>query len=273
MRDLRGKTAVITGAASGLGLALAHRCASEGMRLVLADVAADPLQAAAAALRPTSELIAVVVDVRHREELDRLAAAAYERFGAVHLLVNNAGVATTRPIWETTTADWHWVLSVNLWGVIHGVGAFVPRMLAQADPSHIVNTASVAGFLSEPGMAAYSVSKHGVVALSETLSRELTEAGDHIGVSVLCPAWVPTGIDSAERNRPADLQESTPLSAAAQQYQAGLQKAVSAGRVSAETIAAMTLAAVRARQLYIFPHPKIRPAIAARMQRILDALQ
>ncbi len=170
MQDFRDKTAVITGAASGIGLALAQRGAREGMRLVLADIEGDKLKAAAATLTIAADRLSLhTLDVSRDEDIGRLADEAFRRFGGVHLLCNNAGVGLTRVTWEHTLQDWEWLLGVNLWSVIHGIRHFLPRMLEQTDGGHIVNTASVAGLLSTPGMAAYNVSKHGVVTLSETL--------------------------------------------------------------------------------------------------------
>ncbi len=170
MREFKGRTAVITGAASGIGLALALRAAREGMRLVLADIDAAKLAEAAQTLPVAADALCTrCTDVSHEEDVAALADEAFARFGGVHLLCNNAGVGLTRLAWELTTADWEWVLGVNLWSVVHAIRHFVPRMLAQDGESHVVNTASVAGFLSTPAMAAYNVSKYGVVTLSETL--------------------------------------------------------------------------------------------------------
>ena len=207
--ELQGKVAVITGAAGGLGLALARRCAERGMRLVLADLDGEALSAAAERL-PAAERVTAEVDVTRGEQVDSLARFAYQRFGAVHLLFNNAGVGLVKPVAETTQNDWRWVLGVNLWGVIHGISAFLPRMQAQLEESRIVNTASAAGFLSDPGMAAYSVSKHAVVVLSETLHKELAQASSRVGVTVLCPAFFPTGIADSERVRPQSSPTARP---------------------------------------------------------------
>jgi len=194
---------VITGGASGIGLAMAERFAGEGMHLVLADVEESALAAAEERLRSSgAEVLGVVTDVADAAAVETLAETAYERFGAVHVLCNNAGVVTTGPSWEQSLDDWQWVLGVDLWGVIHGVRAFVPRMIDGGEPGHIVNTASIAGLLPFPNIAPYDVAKTGVVALSESLHGELGAAGVPIGVSVLCPGVVPTRISESGRNRP-----------------------------------------------------------------------
>src|SRR5512146_3231442 len=182
MSSLEGKVAVITGGAGGLGMALARQCSRRGMRLVLADVDRAALDAAARTLGSGVECATAVTDVMRRDSVEALAALAYERYGAVHLLFNNAGVGLSKSVAETTANDWAWVLGVNLWGVIHGISAFLPRMRAQAEESRIVNTGSAAGFLSDPGMAAYGVSKHGVVVISETLQKELAAQSATVGV-------------------------------------------------------------------------------------------
>jgi NAD(P)-dependent dehydrogenase (short-subunit alcohol dehydrogenase family) len=268
--ELQGKVAVITGGAGGLGIALARRCAARGMRLVLADVDPAALDAAARQLAG-EELATLPTDVTRPEQLEALARLAYDRFGAVHLLFNNAGVGLVKPVAETTANDWRWVLGVNLWGVIHGIAAFLPRMQAQPDESRIVNTASAAGFLSDPGMAAYSVSKHAVVVLSETLAKELAEAASRVGVTVLCPAFFPTGISESERVRPRELANPGASSEAERQVKERLGHAVRAGRLSADDVAERALEGVVARERFVFTHPKIRLAIEARIGEALAA--
>lgn len=260
--------AVVTGAASGLGLAIAQACAALRMRLVLADIDAARLERVKADLESQTDCIARVSDVRKRPALDALAAAAFDAFGVVTVLFNNAGVVITRPILETSNADWAWMLDVNLWSVIHGIDAFVPRMRAQGCEGRIVNTASAAGFLSEPNLAAYAVSKHAVVALSETLHRELQQENALLGVTILSPAFVPTGIIDSERSRPADLAGATTRSAAALAAEAQLQHAVQAGKISAADVAARLLDAVRRRRLHVFTHAKIRRGIDMRMAAV-----
>ena len=270
MKTLDGKVAVITGGGGGLGLALAKQCARRGMRLVLADVDRGALDASASALGPGVQCATAVTDVTKRDSVDALARLAYERFGAVHLLFNNAGVGLTKPVAETTANDWTWVLGVNLWGVINGIAAFLPRMLEQEEESRIVNTASAAGFLSDPGMAAYGVSKHGVVVISETLRKELAERSARVGVTVLCPAFFPTGISSSERVRPPELA-GTPASSTSREVQDRLDGAVRKGRLSADDVAAQAIDAILAGDFYLFTHKKIRLAIEERLRGVLDA--
>ena len=200
MRDLDGKVAVVTGAASGIGRALADAFGAAGMGLVLADVEADPLVAAAAELGSRGvDAHAVVTDVAQADQVEALAVAAEDRFGAAHVVCNNAGVAPIGPVLETRLEDWRWVFDVNLFGVVHGIQAFGPRLVAQGE-GHIVNTASSGGLITVPGFGAYVATKHAVVGLSETLYQEL--AGTGVGVSVLCPGLVATQIFESERNRP-----------------------------------------------------------------------
>ena len=272
--ELRAKTAVITGAASGLGLAFARRAAGEGMRLVLADIDADALTEAARTLPVRAEdLVRMRVDVSLAPDIDRLADEAFSRFGEVHLLFNNAGVGLSRRAWEFSEADWQWVMGVNVGSIAHATRAFVPRLLQQKSPSWIVNTASAAGLVSTPGMAAYNVSKHGVVTLSETLREDLAAVCDHVGVSVLCPAWVPTRIKDAERARPERFGAAAPPSAEVQAMIDATAKAVAAGRLSADDIARVVFEAVAAKRFYIIPHGKLAGAIRARMQAILAACE
>jgi NAD(P)-dependent dehydrogenase (short-subunit alcohol dehydrogenase family) len=241
------------------------------MKLVLGDVDRNALEEAARGLGPGVESLAVPTDVSRPEEVETLARRAFERFGGVRLLFNNAGVGLARTLADTTAADWRWLLGVNLWGVIHGVAAFLPRMEAQGWDCSIVNTASAAGFLSEPAMGAYSVSKHAVVVLSETLQRELAASGSRVGVTILCPAYFPTGIADSERVRPPELASRAEPSAASREAEERLARAVRSGRIGADEIAARALAAVEAGELYLFTHRKIRLGIEERMRRILEA--
>lgn len=267
MKALSGKVAVITGAASGFGRELALLCATEGMALVLADVDENGLAGTVALLPAGAETLSLHCDVSSADAVERLAQQTYARFGAAHLLFNNAGVGPVGPAWSATLEDWQWTLGVNLMGVVHGIRSFVPRMLEQKDECHIVNTASVAGLLSVPASAVYCVSKHGVVTLSECLHHDLRLFDANIGVSVLCPAYVNTGIKDSARNRPQALAASNPL---ARPFERQLRKAVESGRLSAADVARVTMDAVKAGRFYIFTHPKIKPAIETRLRDILD---
>lgn len=267
MKDLRAKIAVVTGAGSGIGRELALASAHEGAHVVLADVDEAGLAETTRLLAPGSESIALRCDVSKAADLETLAQRTYERFGAAHILFNNAGVAVAGPAWSAPLDEWKWVLDVNLMGVVHGIRAFVPRMLAAKTEGHVVNTASVAGLLSVPGSAVYCASKHAVVSLSECLHHDFRAARAPIGVSVLCPAWVATGITDSGRNRPAELAERNPL---AGPYEAAVRKAVAAGKLSAAEVARFTLEAVKSNSFYVLPHRKIKGAIESRMRDILD---
>jgi len=277
MQSFAEKTAVITGAGSGLGREFALMGARLGMRLVLADVQQDALkQTEASAMALGADVLSQVCDVRHGDEVESLAQAALARFGSIHLVFNNAGVGAGGLIWESTQHDWEWVLGVNVWGVIHGVRVFTPIMLAseKADPTfqgHIVNTASMAGLLTPPAMGVYNVSKHAVVALTETLYHDLSLIESRLGVSVLCPYFVPTGISQSESVRPSDAKPAEPATRSQQLSQAMLEKAVTAGKVSAAEVAQMTFDAIRARQFYIYSHPQALGNVDRRMQDILHA--
>jgi NAD(P)-dependent dehydrogenase (short-subunit alcohol dehydrogenase family) len=259
------QTAVITGAASGLGLELARLAASRGLRLVLADVQADALDAATKELGARTEVLSRRVDVSSAAEVEALGAATVERFGAPHLVFNNAGVGFGGFIWEHTVQDWQWVLGVNLWGVAHGVRVFTPMMLAaaKADPAwrgRIINTASMAGLVNAPTMGVYNVTKHAVVSLSETLFQDLKLVTDQVSASVLCPYFVPTSIHESHRNRPREtMSKPTKSQLVAQAMSA---KAVSSGKVSAADVARLTFEAIDTDQFYIFSHP-FAPALAA----------
>ena len=277
MQSFAEKTAVVTGAGSGLGREFALLGAKLGMRLVLADVQQDALkQTEASAIALGADVLTQVCDVRHGDEVESLAQAALSRFGVIHLVFNNAGVGAGGLIWESTQHDWEWVLGVNLWGVIHGVRVFTPIMLAseKSDPTfqgHIVNTASMAGLLTPPAMGVYNVSKHAVVALTETLYHDLSLIESSLGVSVLCPYFVPTGISQSESVRPSDAKPAEPATRSQQLSQAMLEKAVTAGKVSAAEVAQMTFDAIRARQFYIYSHPQALGNVDRRMQDILHA--
>lgn len=277
MKNFKGKTAVITGAGSGFGLELARLAAARGMNLVLCDVQQDALDQAAAEMQSTGvQVLAQRVDVAKAEQMQALADAVQARFGAPHLVFNNAGVGAGGLIWEHSLKDWEWVIGVNLMGVAHGVRLFTPMMLAaaKADPGfegHIVNTASMAGVLNAPNMGVYNVTKHAVVSLSETLYQDLRLVTDQIGASVLCPFFVPTGISKSERNRPAEFADADAKPTQSQLIaQAMSDKAVSSGKVSAAQIAQAVMDAVEQGGFYIFSHPKSLSAVQTRMEDILQ---
>ena len=271
MKEFRGRTAVITGAASGIGLELARRAAAEGMNLVLADIESERLATAVAGLGlEPARVLTLRTDVSREEDVKALADAAFTRFGGVHLLCNNAGVGLTRVSWELSTADWNWVLGVDLWSVIHGIQHFVPRMLQQAEGGHVVNTSSVAGLLSTPGMAAYNVAKHGVVTLSETLYGELLAAKAKIGASLLCPAWGPTAIHESGRNRQDRFGAAKPAEGISAAYEQRMASAVKSGRLTATDMANEVFAAVIEDRFYVIPHRKINNAIQLRMDDIMQ---
>ena len=272
MKDFKDKVVVITGAASGLGLAMAHRFAAEGMKLVLADVEEEALRKVETEFRKASvPVLGIKTDVARSHDIERLAEKTLATFGAVHILCNNAGVAPGGVVWENTQADWEWVMGVNVWGVIHGVRTFLPIMLRQDTECHVVNTASVAGMLSVPGMGIYCVSKHAVVTLTECLYHDLQQRGAKVGVSVLCPAYVPTGIIDSERNRPAALRNAPRPKTPEELERDELSRhAVQSGRITPDQVAGMVFDAITADRFYILTHPKIKRAIQARMEDILE---
>ncbi len=273
--NFEGKTAVLTGAGSGFGLECARIGAQRGMNLVLVDVQQDALDQVTTELTEQgATVMACKVDVSDASAMEQLALHVQQRFGAPHLVFNNAGVGSGGLIWENSVADWQWVLGVNLWGVVHGVRLFTPMMLAEAkrNPSyqgHIVNTASMAGLLAAPNMGVYNVSKHAVVALSETLYQDLQLVSDQVGASVLCPYFVPTGISQSHRNRPAEVAAHTPTQSQLM-GQAMSDKAVASGKVSAAEVAQKVFDAVQAGQFYIYSHPQALGLVAQRMQALVE---
>lgn len=269
----QGKTAVITGAGSGFGLELARIAARQGMRLVLIDVQQDVLEQAAQEQRAAgAEVLSFGLSVADAQAMQAMATTVQQHWGAPHLVFNNAGVGAGGLIWENSLDDWQWVLGVNLMGVVHGVRLFTPMMLqaARQDPAwrgHLVNTASMAGLVNPPNMGVYNVSKHAVVSLTETLHHDLQLVTTQIGVSVLCPFFVATGISQSQRNRPGPSGKST----LSQRVGAAMMdKAVKAGKVSAVEVAEKTFAAIAARQFYIYSHPK---ALASVRERLLDVVE
>ena len=266
------KTAVITGAGSGFGLETARLAAQRGMNLVLVDVQADALDKATSEFKDF-EVLARVVDVAKADQMEALAKAVQERFGAPHFVFNNAGVGSGGLIWENALSDWDWVMGVNVMGVVHGVRLFTPMMLAaaKADPGysgHIVNTASMAGMLNPPNMGVYNVSKHAVVSLSETLYQDLSLVTDQVHASVLCPFFVPTGISQSHRNRPADLAAAKPTKSQLIS-QAQSDKAVSSGKLTAADVAAMVFDAIDHNKFYIFSHPQALAGVQTRLEDVM----
>ena len=274
MNELAGGIAVVTGAASGIGLALATRFAKEGMKVVLADVEAGPLEAAAASIQASGgTAISVRTNVMHEAEVKRLADTAFDKWGDVHVLCNNAGVSGGfggDGIWNMPREDWDWVLGVNFHGVLHGIRHFVPRMLANAKPGHVVNTASMAGLITGGTGAPYTISKHGVVAVSELLYKDLKARNAKLSASVLCPGWVDTKIIESERNRPAELKRSG-QAGPTREMLARLQMVrgfLKEGFQPAE-IAGLVVDAIRTDTFYVVPaQPNIEAALALRLEDI-----
>ncbi len=259
MKELAGRVAVVTGAGSGIGRALSHAFAREGMRIAAADVDEAGLAETIKGL----DAVAVRTDVTDLAQVQALADRAWESFGAVHVLCNNAGVAVWGGLETATHRDWQWALGVNLWGVIHGIEAFVPRMIAQKSEGHIVNTASMAGLIASQGLGVYNTSKYAVVGLSETLVKDLRPYG--IGVSVLCPMGVATRIRESERTRPAALRNEQPRQTPPVEL---------IGRtLTPEHVADRVVAAIRRNQLYVIPHEESLEAIRKRFQRIERAIR
>lgn len=255
MQTFAGKVAAITGAAEGIGRAIAARAAAEGMVLALSDINAEFLEKTAAFFREQGAVVlACPTDVSKSDQVEAFAAATLEKFGKVHLLVNNAGVSLAKTVWETTPRDWDWMMGVNFYGVTNGLRAFLPRMLAQGDEGHIVNVASLAGLVSLPGLAAYNASKFAVVAISEGLFHDLALRGAKIGVTVLCPGWVRTGIANSERNRRDGGQAGpTEVDPTALKIGAAIRQAVEKG-IAPEQVAEKLFAAVRTGAFYCLPH-------------------
>jgi NAD(P)-dependent dehydrogenase (short-subunit alcohol dehydrogenase family) len=276
MKEFKGKVAVITGAASGIGFGLAERCAKEGMKVILAGINEDTLKKAEKDIKKTGATTLVVkTDVSRASDVEALAKKTLDTFGAVHLLFNNAGVSAGFSVWESTLADWQWTLGVNLWGVIHGVHFFVPIMIKQGIECHIVNTAGGAGLVSPP-YSPYAVAKHGVVALSEILYRELEQGGHNIGVSVLCPGFIKTRAMDAERNRPAELQNapgegSTGTTDPAVKAMLKISRQLIDNGMPPQQLADIVFSAIKEKKFYILPNAEmLKPMIQARMEDILQ---
>ncbi len=276
MRDFAGKTAVVTGAASGMGYAFAERFAAEGMNVILADIETDALQAAVTRLEQQERnVVGVEVNTMQRETLERVRDQAIERYGKIHVLCNNAGVTSRRdgglgagtgavPVWEVPDSTWDWVMGVNFWGVLYGLQVFVPAMIEHGEDGHIVNTASVAGLI--PGASAYSVSKHGVLTLTEGLWHHLRAAESNISASVLCPGFVNTQINEAERNRPSEFGQSIE----ANEAQRMASQVFLGGGMEPSDVAELVWQAMVDDHLYILPHDGWRDIIQGRIEAVLE---
>jgi NAD(P)-dependent dehydrogenase (short-subunit alcohol dehydrogenase family) len=266
MKHFKGRTAVITGAASGFGLETSRTAAREGMNVVMADVQQDALDRAAAEIAASgAAVLPYRLDVSKAAEVEALGAATLRRFGAPSFVFNNAGVGCGGLIWENTLQDWEWVLGVNLWGVVHGLRVFTPMMLdaARQDPGfegHIVNTASMAGLLNPPNMGVYNVSKHAVVSLSETLYQDLRLVTEQVTASVLCPFFVTTGISRSERNRPAELPAARPTKS----------QLIGSGKVTAAMVAQYVFDALREQRFYIYSHPQALASVQTRLEDVVQ---
>ena len=277
MKDFAGRVAVVTGAASGMGLAFAHRFAEEGMDVVLADIESEPLAMAEAAISGKGvRALAVRTDVMAEDAVNRLADAAFTTFGNVHVLCNNAGVAASAATlraraWEGPISDWHWTIGVNLMGVVYGVRAFVPRMLEHGDEGHIVNTASLAGLLT--GANPYNVSKHGVVCLTEGLYKDFKDVGAKLSASVLCPGLIRTSILDAERNRPPEFgpaTDATSLRPEVRDWAEGFSAALQAG-IEPEEVARQVYEAIRDDHFYIIPaQPGLMDVVKVRLEDVAN---
>jgi NAD(P)-dependent dehydrogenase (short-subunit alcohol dehydrogenase family) len=275
IKNFKGRTAVITGAASGFGLEASRIAARLGMNIVMADVQQDALDSAAAEIRALgAAVLPFRLDVSKAAEVEALGAATLARFGAPNFVFNNAGVGAGGLIWETSAKDWEWVVGVNLMGVAHGIRVFTPMMLAAAakDPSyegHITNTASMAGLLNAPNMGVYNATKSAVVAMSETLYQDLRLVTDQISASVLCPFFVPTGITQSQRNRPAEMRDDHKPTRSQLIGQAMSDKAVSSGKVTAGQVAQFVFDAVAEDRFYVYSHPKSLASVQVRLEDIM----
>lgn len=276
MQDFEGKVAVITGAASGIGRALTEKCLAEGMHVVMADIEEAVLNAVAAELQASTNntVLPVVTNVAVESQLQKLRDEAVEKLGAVHLLFNNAGVGGGGNAWTATQKDWDWVLGVNLWSVIHGLRTFIPQMISQDEPCHIVNTASVAGLIGGSTNALYSVTKHGVVAITENLFNDLQTENTKIGCSVLCPGFVNTNIFDSGRNRPADLANETAPAELTPEMQArtAMFREVLKNGMQPADLANVVFDGIRSDRLYILTHEHFNEMIRTRADNITNGI-
>ena len=269
MEQFEGKVAVVTGAASGIGRAMTDAFVAKGMNVVMADIESEALEKAAQEVRGDGgDVFAVTADVSKAVDVERIAEAAVDVFGGLHVACNNAGVATGGLTWEIDEDSWTWILGVNLWGVIHGVRSFTPRIISSGG-GHIVNTASMAGLTSPPGMSAYNVTKHAVVTMSETMSVELEMTHPEVGVSVLCPGWVRTQIHNSTRNRSGWVEpepdEAHPLGA-----MKDMLDDLIAGGIEPSDVAALVVDAIATRRFYVLTHPEWQEMVRQRVDRMLD---
>jgi NAD(P)-dependent dehydrogenase (short-subunit alcohol dehydrogenase family) len=273
MDELSGKVAVVTGAASGIGRAMAVAFAAEGMHVVLADVEVGPLEDTAAMVRDHGvEALSVPTDVSDPTQVEALAERTIGELGGLHLACNNAGVSAGGLSWEIDLDTWNWVLGVNFYGVVHGLRSFVPRII-DSGGGHVVNTASMAGLTSPPGMSPYNVTKHAVVTLSESLAQELAMTHPEVGVSVLCPGWVRTRIHEADRNRPTNPADAIDEAAGASEELAAMREMVAGfinGGLDPAAVAAQVVEAVKGNRTYILTHPHWHSMITERTERIVS---
>ena len=271
MKQFKDKVAVITGAASGIGKAIAQRCVKEEMKVVLADINEEDLHKTESELKANGgNVLSVKIDVSKRDDMENLAQRTLETFGEVHLLVNNAGVGAGRSPWDSTWSDWEWSINVNLWGVINGVKIFTPIMLDQNTDGHIVNTASFAGLAVGSSPAPYSVTKHAVVALSESLYLSLEQRRALVKVSVLCPGFVKTNIMNSIRNRPVELQnDPVEIPPHLQAHLDFMNASVDTG-MPPHQVADHVFNAIRDEKFYIQTHPEWLPAIKLRVDNLLS---
>ena len=265
LADLAGKVAVVTGGASGIGKGIAGALVAEGMEVVIADVDDGPLATTAEELGA----VGIRTDVGDAASVERLAAETLERFGAVHVVCNNAGIGPRGRIADLTLDDWRWIVDVNLWGVIHGVTTFLPLLERNADGGHIVNTASMAGLSPVPGIGSYCVTKYGVVALTETLAIELEQAGSKVGVTVLCPGPVRTNIKASSRNRPAGLGPG-----ALEDFDLEQVPERQADRwLDPPEVGAIVVDAIKRGELYGITHPELFERVEQRHERLAAAVE
>jgi len=273
MKEFKDKVAVITGAANGIGFGIAERCAQEGMKVVLAGINEENLKTAEEKLRATgADLLSVRTDVSKKEDVEALAQKTLEAFGAVHMLVNNAGVGAGTSVWESSWEDWEWVIDVNLWGVLYGVKVFTPIMLAQDTEAHIVNIASISGLLQSYPSSPYQVTKSAVFTLTENMHHTLTQRNAKVKVSVVCPGWVKTDILKSDRNRPAELKnqkQALPRNPGDIAALRKMQESVEAG-MPIEELADHVFRGIRDEQLYVITHPEYFPRIQKRFDNIVQ---